>query len=155
MDALSQVDYAIISQALLAAAREMGEKLVRSAYSTILRETRDGSAAIFDAQGRAVAQAELVAVHLGGMSAALKPCMEQFPPVDLQPGDFYITNHPFAGGQHLQDILMFSPIFHSNRLIGFAGTVAHHLDLGGGKPGLDTASIDVSTRRASSSRRTS
>ncbi|HAJ20323.1 MAG TPA: methylhydantoinase, partial [Rhodospirillaceae bacterium] len=62
---ISALDYAVISQGIHAAAREMGVKLIRSAYSTILREARDGSAALLDAQGRTIAQAELIPMQLG------------------------------------------------------------------------------------------
>ena len=65
MTRLSPIDYAVISQALIASAREMGVKLIRSAYSTILREARDGSAGLMDRHGNTVAQAELIPMQLG------------------------------------------------------------------------------------------
>ena len=67
MSQLDPIDYAVISQGLIAAAREMGAKLIRSAYSTILREARDGSAALLDAKGQVVAQAELIPMQLGSL----------------------------------------------------------------------------------------
>ena len=76
---LDPVDYAIISQAIIAAAREMGAKLVRSAYSTVLREARDGSAALLDAQGNTVAQAELIPMQLGTIGHIFKPCAALYP----------------------------------------------------------------------------
>ena len=110
--ALDPVDYAVISQGLIAAAREMGVKLIRSAYSTILREAQDGSAALMDRDGNVVSQAELIPMQLGPMKATFVPCAE-FHPVDtLKPGDFYISNDPFNGGQHLPDVFIFSPIFY-------------------------------------------
>jgi N-methylhydantoinase B len=140
---LDPVDYAIISQAIIAAAREMGAKLVRSAYSTVLREARDGSAALLDAQGNTVAQAELIPMQLGTIGHIFKPCAALYPLDTLQPDDFFIINDPYSGGQHLQDVFIFHPIFHDARLIGFAASVAHHLDLGGGSAGLNTAAPDV------------
>ena len=65
MSTLNPLDYAVISQALIASAREMGVKLIRSAYSTILREARDGSAGLMDRHGNTVAQAELIPMQLG------------------------------------------------------------------------------------------
>lgn len=140
---LNPVDYAVISQGLIAAAKEMGVKLVRSAYSTIIREAADASACLFDRRGNVIAQAELIPMQLGPMSEIFKACAQRFPVHTLKEGDFYINNDPYAGGQHLQDVFIYSPIFLDGELIGFAGTVAHHLDLGGGNPGLTTEAVDV------------
>lgn len=141
--ALDPVDYAVISQALLAAGREMGVKLVRSSYSNIIREAQDGSAALFDREGNVVAQAELIPMQLGPMSDIFRACAELFPPETLKPGDFYINNDPYRGGQHLQDVFIYSPIFVEGELVGFAGSVSHHLDLGGGNPGMTPDAVDV------------
>lgn len=140
---LDPVDYAIVSQALIAAAREMGVKLVRSAYSTVLREARDGSAALLDAQGNTVAQAELIPMQLGTIGHIFQPCIAQYPVETLQQGDFFAINDPYSGGQHLQDVFFFHPIFYNDRVIGFSASVAHHLDLGGGSPGLNPMATDV------------
>ena len=77
--ALDPVDYAVISQALIAIAREMGAKLIRSSYSNIVREAQDASAALFDAHGNVVAQAELIPMHLGSMSEIFRACVAQCP----------------------------------------------------------------------------
>ena len=140
---LDPVDYAVISQGLIAAAREMGVKLVRSAYSTVIREAADASACLFDREGNVVAQAELIPMQLGPMSEIFRACAELYPVDTLKEGDFYINNDPYSGGQHLQDVFIYSPIFFEGTLVGFAGTVAHHLDLGGGNPGLTTEAVDV------------
>jgi N-methylhydantoinase B len=140
---LDPVDYAVISQALLAAAREMGTKLVRSAYSNIVREARDASAAILDAQGNIVAQSEMVPMQLGSMNTTLRACLAQFPAHTLAEDDFLVNNHPFHGGQHLQDVFIFRPVFVEGELIAFAGSTAHHLDLGGGSAGLNALASDV------------
>ena len=109
--ALDQVDQAIISQALVAAAKEMGIKLVRSAYSPIVREANDCSAALLDVEGNVVSQAELIPMQLGPIGTTFRPCAELFPPDTLEPGDFYINNDPYHGGQHVPDVFIFSPIF--------------------------------------------
>ncbi len=140
---LDPIDYAVISQAIQAAADEAGAKLIRSAYTPILREARDGSAAILDAKGNVIAQADLIPMQLGGISATCKPCLEAHPPETLKPGDFLINNDPYQGGQHLQDIFIFTPVFVDGRVIAFAASVAHHLDLGGGAPGLNMDAPDV------------
>ena len=137
------IDRAVIGQGLVASAREMGVKLIRSAYSTILREASDGSAALLDRRGNVVAQAELIPMQLGPLGATFRPCAEVVPPDDLEEGDFYINNSPFEGGQHLPDVFIFSPIFFEGALIGFSASVAHHLDLGGGAPGMNPDATDV------------
>jgi len=140
---LDPVDYAIISQALIAAAREMGAKLVRSAYSTVLREARDGSAALLDAHGNTVAQAELIPMQLGTIGHIFQPCAALYPIDTLEEDDFFAINDPYSGGQHLQDVFLFHPIFVAGKVIGFSASVAHHLDLGGGSPGLNPFAADV------------
>ncbi len=140
---LDPVDYAVLGQSLIAAAREMGAKLIRSAYSTVLREARDGSAALLDAQGATVAQAELIPMQLGTIGYIFKPCTAMYPPETLGPDDVLLINDPYSGGQHLQDVFIFHPIWVAGRIIGYAASVAHHLDLGGGAPGLNPAAADV------------
>lgn len=140
---LDPVDYAVISQGFIAAAREMGTKLVRSSYSTIVREAQDASAALFDRDGNVIAQAELIPMQLGPMSEIFRACAALFPVNTLKEGDFYINNDPYGGGQHLQDVFIYSPIFYEGEIVAFAGTTAHHLDLGGGNPGLTPDAVDV------------
>ncbi|WP_395670674.1 hydantoinase B/oxoprolinase family protein [Phenylobacterium sp.] len=140
---LDLTDYAVITQALLATSREMGAKLIQSAYSTIVREARDCSAALLDRRGNVVAQAELIPIQLGSMAATFAPCAELYPLDELEEGDFFVNNDPFNGGQHLQDVFIFHPIFFEKQLIGFSATTAHHLDLGGGSAGLNSEATDV------------
>lgn len=141
--ALDPTDYAVISQALVAAAREMGEKLIRSAFSTILREARDGSAALLDRDGNTIAQAELIPMQLGTIGSVFQACAATYDLDTLTDDDFFIINDPYSGGQHLQDIFFFNPIFHDGVRVGFAASVAHHLDIGGGNPGLSPNARDV------------
>ena len=84
MTTLSPLDYAVISQALIAGAREMGVKLIRSAYSTILREARDGSAGLMDRHGNTVAQAELIPMQLGPIGETLRACLRRHPAETLK-----------------------------------------------------------------------
>lgn len=140
---MNPIDYAVISQALVAGAREMGVKLIRSAYSTILREARDGSAGLMDRHGNTVAQAELIPMQLGPIGETLRACLRRYPVETLQEGDFLINNDPFEGGQHIPDVFIFTPIFVDGQVVGFGASVAHHLDLGGGAPGLNIHASDV------------
>ncbi|HBM14109.1 MAG TPA: methylhydantoinase, partial [Rhodospirillaceae bacterium] len=96
-----------------------------------------------DAQGRTIAQAELIPMQLGTIDAIVQPCLELYPPETLVEGDFLINNHPYHGGQHLQDVFIFNPVFFEGELIGFGASVAHHLDLGGGSAGLNPNASDV------------
>lgn len=140
---MTPVDQAVIGQALLSAAREMGIKLYRSAYSPVVRDGKDASTGILDAKGQAVAQSdELIPILVGSLSITFNACAERYPIETLREGDFYICNHPYFGAHHLQDILIFVPIFHHGELLGFSAAVAHHLDIGGGAPGMNTSATD-------------
>ena len=141
--AVSPVDQAVITRALIAAADEMGVKLIRSAHSPVVREAQDCSAAIMDREGRVVAQADLIPIQLGSVTHTFRACLEHHPLDTLEEGDFLINNDPYAGGQHLPDIFLFSPIFLDGVLIGVTATVVHHIDLGGGAPGLNPNAGDV------------
>jgi len=144
MTTISPADQAVIGQALMSAAREMGAKLYRSAFSAIVRDGKDASTGIMDARGAAVAQSdELIPVLVGSLSITLRHCMAACAPETLQEGDFYITNHPYRGAHHLSDILIFMPAFVDGRIIAYAAAVAHHIDVGGGAPGLNAASADL------------
>mgnify|MGYP003310708259 FL=1 len=122
---LDPVEHAVISQALMAAGKEMGVKLIRSSYSNIVREAQDASAALFDRDGRVIAQAELIPMQLGPMSDIFRACADVAPPNALREVDFFINNDPYGGGQHLQDVFIFSPVFVDSELVAFAGTVSH------------------------------
>ena len=127
---VSPVDQAVITQALIAAADEMGIKLIRSAHSPVVREAQDCSAAILDRKGRVVAQADLIPIQLGSVTHTFRACLEHHPLETLREGDFLVNNDPYAGGQHLPDIFLFSPIFLEGALVGVTATVVHHIDLG-------------------------
>jgi N-methylhydantoinase B len=141
---ISALDQAVIGQALLAIAREMGAKLYRSAYSTIVREAKDASTGILDATGAAVAQSdELIPVLVGSLSLTFSECARLYPVAEMKESEFYISNHPYHGGQHLQDVFIFLPIVFEGEIVGFSAAVAHHLDIGGGAPGLNVSATDV------------
>ena len=116
----------VLGYALRAVAEEMGAALIRSAFSANIKERRDCSTAIFDADGRMVAQAEHIPVHLGAMPASVAAVIA----CDPGPDDVFILNDPYAGGTHLPDITLVS-----RTELGFAATRAHHADVGGAAPG--------------------
>jgi N-methylhydantoinase B len=143
MQPLKPLDFAIISQAIVAIAREMGAKLIRSAFSTIVREAQDCSAAILDRNGNLVAQAAGNPMQIGSMGTTLRACLDLYPPDTITPDDFLVNNHPYHGGQHLQDIYFFTPVFHEGELVAFCGSIAHHLDIGGGVAGLNASATEI------------
>jgi N-methylhydantoinase B len=127
----------IFRSALIAIAEEMGVVLMRSSYSPNIKERRDFSCALFDAQGRLIAQAAHIPVHLGSMPDSVAAALVAFE--HFAPGDVIALNDPFLGGTHLPDITLITPIFvhlaHKEQLIGFAANRAHHADIGGISPG--------------------
>ncbi|PSP93591.1 5-oxoprolinase [Halobacteriales archaeon QS_4_62_28] len=129
--ALDAVELEILRNQLESIAEEMGEVLVRGAYSPNITERRDCSTALFDADGRLVAQAEHIPVHLGAMPRAVDAIRDR----DPVPGDVFALNDPFAGGTHLPDITFVSPIAPDDDIVAFAVSRAHHADVGGMAPG--------------------
>jgi N-methylhydantoinase B len=126
------VEVQILAGALASACEEMGAVLVRSAHSANIKERRDCSAAVFDAGGQMVMQAEHIPVHLGSMPASVAAVMGE----EHRPGVSWFLNDPFAGGTHLPDITVITPAFDgSGTLVGFAANRAHHADVGGRLPG--------------------
>lgn len=115
----------VLGSALRAVAEEMGAVLIRSAFSSNIKERRDCSTALFDARGRMIAQAEHIPVHLGAMPEAVA-AVAAFDPA---PGEIYAVNDPFTGGTHLPDLTLVS-----RTEVGFAVSRAHHADVGGMEP---------------------
>jgi N-methylhydantoinase B len=128
------IELQVIGSALRSIAEEMGAVLVRSAFSANIKERRDCSTALFDTDGRMIAQAEHIPVHLGAMPDAVAAVREHEP----GPDDVFILNDPFTGGTHLPDITLVSRV-----PIGFAATRAHHADVGALEPG----SLPANSRR--------
>ena len=135
---LDAIELQILLGALRAACEEMGATLIRSAHSANIKERRDASTALFDPRGQMIMQAEHIPVHLGAMPAAVQEVLEQ----PHAAGRSWILNDPFAGGTHLPDITLITPVFAreapaegSGELLGFAASRAHHADVGGRLPG--------------------
>jgi N-methylhydantoinase B len=125
----------VLGNALLAVAEEMGVVLIKSSYSSNIKERRDCSAALFDAAGRLIAQAEHIPMHLGSLSGIVSEVVKRSPRERLRPGDVFIGNDPFAGGgTHLPDITLASPVFAEGALVGFVANIAHHADGGADRP---------------------
>jgi N-methylhydantoinase B len=125
------VELEILRTQLESVAEEMGSVLVRGAYSPNITERRDCSTALFDSEGRTVAQAEHIPVHLGAMPEAVDAVLD----CDPRPGDVFVLNDPFRGGTHLPDVTLVSPISYEGSIVAYAVSRAHHADIGGATPG--------------------
>ena len=111
---------------------EAAATLLRSSFSTVVRESHDFGCVLTDAQGRSVVQAtDSVPSFLCTLPNTIRHFLQEFPPETLQPGDVLITNDIWMGTGHLPDISVAKPIFANGRLVGFAGSVAHSPDIGG------------------------
>lgn len=117
---------------LSSVAEEMGATLERTAYSPNIKERLDHSCAIFSSDGKLLAQAAHIPVHLGAMPAMMDALLQQ---IDWQPDTIWLCNDPRYGGTHLPDLTVVAPVFYDAELVGFVANRAHHADIGGMTPG--------------------
>ncbi len=129
--AFSLLDLGVLGHAVAMVAEEMGGVLTRGALSPNIRERLDASSALFDAEGRMIAQAAHIPVHLGAMPEAVRAVRERSP----LPGDVFLLNDPYQGGSHLPDLTTVAAIDIDGEVGGFAAVRAHHADVGGMTPG--------------------
>ncbi len=134
--ALDPITLEIMFNALRSVADQSFVALMKSAYSTNIKERRDHSTAIMDPSGRLIVQAETsLPIHLASMGGLMRVLLERFGD-DLHEGDIFIANDPHvAGGTHLPDINMAMPVYHDGTLVAFMCNIAHHADVGGAVPG--------------------
>lgn len=128
-DLLDPVTFAVMTRNFVGIAREMSTNLLRSAYSPVIREAADASTAFLDPQGRVVAQAENIPLHLNSMPPSFAACRGILGE-PTSSDEVWINNDPYSGGQHLSDIFLFCPVFHDGQLIGYTASVGHYIDLG-------------------------
>src|SRR5699024_62655 len=137
---ISPVTLEIMGNLVLSVAEEMGITLVKTAYSTNIKERKDASTAIFDEKGRMIAQAEHVPMHLGSMLGVVTEILKKYPVTSIKPGDMFVTNDPYTGGgSHLPDLTMVEPVFIDGKIFAFVANIAHHSDIGGAVPGSTSA----------------
>ncbi|TGC08931.1 hydantoinase B/oxoprolinase family protein [Methanolobus halotolerans] len=122
----------IFNNRFMSIAEQMGYTLQNTAYSVNIKERLDFSCAVFDMDGRLVANAPHIPVHLGSMGESVRSVIEQFR--EIQPGDVYIVNSPFKGGTHLPDITVITPVFIEGRPAFYVASRGHHADIGGISP---------------------
>lgn len=140
--ALDPAALSVLIARLSGIAEEMGAVLRRGAYSPNIKERADCSAAVFDASGALLAQAEHIPVHLGSMPASVAAVIDRLGP--LGPGEQAVVNDPYAGGTHLNDVTVVAPCWHQGVLVGWVANRAHHADVGGAAPGsLPADATDV------------
>lgn len=132
---LDPVRIEVFRNALTASADEMGVALRRAAYSTNIKTRLDYSCAVFDPGGRTLAQAFTQPIHLGTLRHFVPRILDTIGADSLEPGDAVLCNDGHLGGIHLNDVCLVAPIHTEDRLLGYAATMAHHVDIGGGTPG--------------------
>jgi N-methylhydantoinase B len=135
----------IMSNGLKSIADETYIALMKSAYSTNIKERHDHSTAIIDPRGRLVVQAEnSLAIHLGSMMGLMNALLAKLPLSDVREGDIFVANDPFAaGGTHLPDVNMAMPVFAGGELVCFMCNIAHHADIGGITPGSMAGGTEI------------
>jgi len=133
------VQLSIFNNRFMGIAEQMGRTLQRTSTSTNIKERLDFSCALFGPDGGLVANAPHVPVHLGAMSSTVKWQLDRWNGSDersrLNPGDVLVTNHPSAGGSHLPDITVITPVFRDGECVFLVASRGHHADVGGMTPG--------------------
>jgi N-methylhydantoinase B len=129
-----RITVSVIHHRLVAIVAEMGETMLRTAYSQILNSSRDFSTAVCDSTGRLVAQAEHVPIHVGALPWAVRSVAEFFAG-RVGPGDLFLLNDPYHGGNHLPDLTVLLPVFAGGRLVFWSINRAHQSDIGGATHG--------------------
>jgi len=145
----------IFNNLFMSIAEQMGYRLQNTAHSVTIKERLDFSCAVFDAKGRLVANAPHMPVHLGSMGASVNAIIQNHlgdpasssSGAPLKPGDVYVLNDPYAGGTHLPDITVITPVFDEagKHVLFYVGSRGHHADIGGITPGsmpADSHTID-------------
>ncbi len=137
MKPIDPITLEVVRNAFQSIADEMTAALVRTAYSTNIKDRRDCSCALLTKAGDVIAQTELgTPFHLGVMPAGVKVILQKVPPSELHPGDVVICNLPYPMGPgHLSDVTIMAPIFYEKKLVALAANQAHQVDVGGYAPG--------------------
>ncbi|MBV8613896.1 MAG: hydantoinase B/oxoprolinase family protein [Acetobacteraceae bacterium] len=135
---MDPIEAALFRNALAAIGDEMVLTIYRTAYSGVLKNIMDYSAAICDARGRLVAQGLSLPGHLCSIPVALKAALARFG-TDIAEGDILVLNDPYEGGMHLPDIFLFKPVFAEGAVLAYGATICHHTDVGGRVPGSNAS----------------
>ena len=142
MSTPSNVAYQVMWNRMISIVEEQAQALVRTAFSTSVREAGDLSAGVYDTAGQMLAQAVTgTPGHVNAMADAVGHFIRRIGRENIFEGDVYITNDPWEGTGHLHDITVVTPSFHNGKLVGFFGCTAHIVDIGGRGFGADAASV--------------
>jgi N-methylhydantoinase B len=132
--AIDRITVSVVQHRLESIVQEMGEAMLRTAYSQILNSSRDFSTAVFDGEGRLAAQAEHVPIHVGALPWAVASVADFFRG-RIRPGDMFLLNDPYHGNNHLPDLTVLLPVFVGERLVFWSINRAHQHDIGGATHG--------------------
>ncbi len=139
---MTPLTYGILWNRLIAVVEEQAQTMIRTAFSTTVRESGDLSAGVFDLQGRMLAQAVTgTPGHVNSMMESVGHFLRRFPAETMRPGDHFITNDPWLGTGHLHDLTVVSPAFHGGRMVGLFANTAHVIDIGGLGMGPEARSV--------------
>lgn len=126
----------VFTNRLLAVADEIANSMIRASFSSNIKERKDCSVALFSIDGRLIAQASHIPLHLGSLMGSVRAVLSAYPAEKMKEGDVFICNDPYAaGGTHTPDISVVTPIFLDGRPLYFAANIGHHSDVGGSVPG--------------------
>ena len=129
---LQRITYPVMWNRLLSIVEEQAQTLVRTAFSTVVREAGDLSAGIFDLEGRMLAQAITgTPGHINSMALSVRHFIDRFPVATMRQGDVYITNDPWKGTGHLHDFTVVTPTFRQGRVVALFACTCHVVDIGG------------------------
>ena len=126
----------VIRGAFETIAEEMGHVLYRMSFSSIIRESQDLGAGLFDKDFNTLCESESPPMHIGSIPGYLRGIDETLEDGEWYEGDVVVHNHPYFGSSHTPDLAIVVPVFLKGRLVGFAGNTAHHVDIGAATPGL-------------------
>jgi N-methylhydantoinase B/oxoprolinase/acetone carboxylase alpha subunit len=132
----------VLGGAFHAVAKEMAGVLFRMSYSSIIRESEDLGAGIFDAEGRELCESDTTPLHIGSLPWYIRGFLHRLRG-EIEDGDVIVHNHPYLGASHTPDIAVAVPIFHEGELLGFSAVTAHVLDVGGSFPGINADAFDM------------
>lgn len=129
---IKETELELFTNRFMAIAENMGALLQRTSLSVNIKERLDFSCALLDQEGKLVANAPHIPVHLGGLGVCVRALIRKF---KFEEGDTIVTNHPKYGGSHLPDVTVVTPVFYKNKRVGFVVNRAHHSEIGGISPG--------------------
>ncbi len=132
---LDPITLEVVRNKLDGIANEMQSTLLRSSFSTVVKEGLDASASLFTLEGETLSQALAIPIHLATLIPVVRTIIREFPPDTVHEGDLFIMNDPYCGGTHLPDVAVVMPVFHDGRPVAWSAAMTHHQDVGGMSPG--------------------